>query len=157
MNMGADTNVDSPINFQFNALGPVAPEVYIVEPITGLRIPIPLPASLNPPLSRTPAPALRKSVPRDVANLNMIQATLRALSTSTQTSDAVTGSGEVDAVRYGRALRSRQLVGVRGVGQSYDGFYYVQKVTHKIKRGEYKQSFSITREGRGTLTPMVLP
>ena len=63
----------------------------------------------------------------------------------------------MDAVRYGQALRSRRLVGVRGVGQSYDGNYYVKEVTHRLKRGEYKQSFSLTREGRGALTPLVAP
>ena len=157
MNMGSSTNVDTPINFQFNALGPVSPSVFIVEPITKLRIPIPLPGSLHPLLSRSPAPALRKTIPRDAGNLNVVQAGLKALSSATQSADAVKASGEVDALRYGRALRSRQLVGVRGVGDSYNGIYYVQTVTHKIKRGEYKQSFTLLREGRGTLSPMVLP
>jgi hypothetical protein len=157
MNMGPDTNVDSPITFQFNALGPVSPQVFIVEPITKLRIPIPLPTSLHPPLSRSPVASLRKTVPRDVANLNMVQATLRALSAATESSDAVTASGELDGIRYGGVLRARRLVGVRGVGQSYDGVYYVQRVSHRIKRGEYKQSFTLTREGRGSLTPMLVP
>src|SRR6266487_1296660 len=40
MNMGADTNVDTPINFSFNALGPVTPQVTIVDPLLGLTIPI---------------------------------------------------------------------------------------------------------------------
>src|SRR6266487_1006344 len=157
MNMGADTNVDSPINFSFNALGPAAPVVSIIEPITGLALEIPLPSSLHPPLARSPSPSLRKTILRDTANLNPIQAALRAISTSSQTSDAVTATGEVDAVRYGRALRARQLVGVRGVGDSYDGNYYVKQVTHRIKVGEYKQSFTITREGLGALTPLVVP
>ena len=42
---------------------------------------------------------------------------------------------------------ARQLVGVRGAGQAYDGVYYVKTVTHSIKRGEYKQSFTLAREG----------
>ena len=157
MNMGADTNVDSPITFSFNALGPAAPVVSIIEPITKLALEIPLPSSLHPPLARSAAPSLRKTILRDTANLNPIQAALRAISTSSQTSDAVTATGEVDAVRYGRALRARQLVGVRGVGDSYDGNYYVKQVTHRIKVGEYKQSFTITREGLGALTPLVVP
>ena len=49
------------------------------------------------------------------------------------------------------------LVGVRGVGNSYDGSYYVKQVTHRLKLGEYKQSFSLSREGRGSLTPIVTP
>jgi len=157
MNMGSDANIDSPISFSFDALGPAEPQVTIVEPFTKLAIPIPLPSGLHPPLARQPASSLRTTLSRNTANLNPVQAGLRALSSASQSADAVTGSGEVDAVRYGRALRSRQLVGVRGVGQSYDGHYYVKEVTHRIKRGEYKQNFTLTREGRGALMPVVLP
>jgi phage protein D len=149
--------VDTPINFSFNALGPATPQVTIVEPTTKLAIPIPIPSGLRPPLVSRPATSLRKTIARDTANLNASQAALRALSSSSESADAVTASGTVDAVRYGRALQSRRLVGVRGVGFSYDGLYYVKQVTHRIKRGEYKQSFNLTREGHGALTPMVIP
>ncbi len=157
MNMGGDTNVDQPITVSFDALAPAEPQVTILDPITKRPISIPLPSGLHPPLARQPASSLRKTLPRNTSNLNPIQAALRALSLESQSSDAVTVTGEVDAVRYGRALRSRRLVGVRGVGDSYDGMYYVQEVTHRIKRGEYKQSFSLRREGRGALTPVVVP
>lgn len=157
MNMGPDTNVDTPINFSFNALGPAAPQVTIVEPLTKLAIPIPVPSSLHPPLASRPATPLRKTLPRNTANLNLAQATLRAISASNQSADALTATGEVDAVRYGRALRARQLVGVRGTGFSYDGNYYVREVTHHLERGQYKQRFTLTREGRGALTPAVVP
>ena len=66
-----------------------------------------------------------------------------------ESSDAVTINNEVDAVRYGRVLRARRLVKVRGVGQSYDGTFYVKEVVHSIRRGEYKQRFKLIREGRG--------
>jgi hypothetical protein len=69
-----------------------------------------------------------------------------ALAISLGASDAVTGSGSLDVLRYGQPLRSRMLVGVRGAGLAYDGMYYVNSVTHNLKRGEYKQSFSISRE-----------
>jgi hypothetical protein len=72
-------------------------------------------------------------------------------------SDALSGSGSLDVLRYGRVLRSRQLVGVRGVSMAYDGMYYVNSVTHTIKRGEYKQSFNLSRDGLISLTPKVLP
>lgn len=157
MNMGADTNVENSITFSFDALGPAEPQVSIVEPVTKTAIPIPLPSGLHPPLASRPAGSLRRTLPRNTANLNPVQAALRGLSSANQSSDAVTGSGEVEAVRYGRVLRARKLVGVRGVGQSYNGNYYVQDVTHRIKRGEYKQSFTLRREGRGALTPMVVP
>jgi hypothetical protein len=156
MNMGSDTNVDSPITFRFNALGPAAPQVTVVDPLTRTAIPIPIPAGLLPSLSGQPAGPLRKSISQDTANLDLIQAALRALSVSSESSsDVVTATGELDAVRYGRALRSRRKVGVRGVGSSYGGDYYVKQVTHRIRRGEYKQSFTLTREGLGALTSRV--
>ena len=156
MNMGADTNVDNPITFSFDALGPAQPQISIVEPFTKLVIPIPLPSGLTPPLSMRPSVSLRKSLPRNTANLSFAQAALRGLSSSGESADAVTGNGEVDALRYGQVLRARRLVSVRGVGQSYDGNYYVSEVTHNVKRGEYKQSFSIKRDGHGALTPLVM-
>ena len=35
-------------------------------------------------------------------------------------------------------------------GRYYDGKYYVKSVTHTIKRGEYKQSFTLARGGIGS-------
>jgi hypothetical protein len=44
-------------------------------------------------------------------------------------------------------------VGVRGVGPAFDGLHYVTSVTHKIKRGEYKQSFKLSRNGLISTVP----
>ncbi len=158
MNMGAETNVDSPINFTYNALGPASPQVTIVEPNTRTPITIPVPSGLLPTLAREPASSMRTTVNRSSAKLNAIQAGLRALSTASEsTSDAVVATGELDALRYGQALRSRRLVGVRGVGDTFNGLYYVKEVRHRIKVGEYAQSFTLTREGVGASTPTVIP
>jgi len=54
-------------------------------------------------------------------------------------------------------LRPRTVVGVRGAGPAYDGFYYVNSVTHNLKRGEYKQSFTLSRDGLSSPTPVVGP
>ena len=77
--------------------------------------------------------------------------------TDKSTDEVITGSGELDTARYGRPLYPRALVGVRGAGYQYDGFYYVKNVTHSLKRGAYKQTFTITREGVGSTTPVVIP
>jgi hypothetical protein len=156
MNMGSDSNIDS-LNFTYNALAPIAPQVTIVEPLSKIAIPIPVPRSLRPPLALRPASPLRKTLPRDTANRNLAQASLEALELSSTSADAVTATGELDTVRYGNILRARQLVGVRGVGASYDGHYYVKQVSHSIQRGAYKQRFTLTREGLGALTPLVRP
>ena len=77
--------------------------------------------------------------------------------TDSSVDNVATASGELDVLRYGSILWPRSLVGLRGAGYSYDGFWYVKRVTHKIKKGEYKQSFTLSREGMGSLTPLVIP
>lgn len=148
--MGANTNVDY-IQPGFSALDAVTPQVSITEPITRQSIPISLPSGFLPSLTSRPAQPLRTTIPRDTANLNLFQGMLRALTEARGAGDAVTASGQLDAARYGQALRARRLVEVHGVGNSYDGTYYVQQVTHGIRRGEYKQSFTLKREGLGAV------
>ena len=46
-------------------------------------------------------------------------------------------------------------MGVRGAGLPFDGLYYVKSVTHDIKRGEYKQSFTLARNGLVSTVPTV--
>jgi hypothetical protein len=160
MNMGPQTNVDTPINFHFNALSPSEPEISIIDPFTKLAIQVPLPTSFLPALTGNPAPALRKVFSRDSANLSLAQALLQTFTSASATADTIEATGEVDAVRYGQALRARRLVDVRGAGQSYDGTYYVRQVVHDIKirpRGDYKQHFTITRDGRGSLSTSITP
>lgn len=156
-NMGPSTNVTS-LNFSHDALEPVGTEGLFVEPFLKLSIPIPqLPSLKIPPLATNPAPAQRTVKMRDTANQNPAKAAISAVAAATNAADAITGDGELDATRYGRVLRARRLVGVRGAGLSYDGFYNVKGVTHQIAPGKYVQRFRISREGTGALTPVVLP
>ena len=90
--------------------------------------------------------------------MNTTQAFTRAQSETDRSQDSVVrGSGELDALRYEAILKPRGLVGVRGVGYSYDGLYYVQQVSHSIERGSYRQRFSLAREGLGAISPVVRP
>lgn len=70
--------------------------------------------------------------------------------TSEEVSEAATVDGELDSAKYGDVLQVRGKVGVRGLGTTFDGEYYVQSVTHDmVFRGEvkYMQKFKLTREG----------
>jgi hypothetical protein len=67
----------------------------------------------------------------------------------------VSCEGSLDVTRYRGVLQARQLVGLRGAGIAFDGLYYVKSVTHKIKRGEYKQDFMLTRNGLVSTVPTV--
>ena len=156
-NLGDATNVRS-MSFTNDALAPVRTTGTILEPITGTVIPVPgLPSLRIPPLSVRPTEARRTVRLRETANQTPSQAAATAIAAVTNPPDAVTGNGELETVRYGHVLRARKLVGVRGAGLSYDGFYYVRKVTHNIARGRYTQSFTLSREGTMTLTPVVVP
>jgi hypothetical protein len=154
MNMGAATTVER-LDFTFDALRPVEPTVEVIDPFTGLTLKIPIPSGFRPSLAGKPTTPLRKTIARDTAGLSAVDAALKILEILIQSSDAIDAEGEMDALQYGRALRSRQLVAVRGAGQTYDGTYYVKQVTHNIRRGAYRQNFSLTREGRGSLSLQV--
>jgi len=157
MNMGPSTNSPN-IQFSNDALAPVGTEGSFVEPITKQSIPIPaLPSLRLPPLVSGETPAKRTVRLRDTANQDPAQAATSAVATVTNSPDSVRGESELDTVRYGNVLRARGLVGVRGAGFDYDGTYYVRRVTHTIARGTYTQRFTISREGTGTLLPVVLP
>jgi hypothetical protein len=158
INMDAHTNVES-LNFSFDGLSRKQVAIMVQEPITKISIPIPVPdiSLLRPPLAIKQAPALRFEPLKDVAKLNPFAAVARGLAKAAESSDAVTGNGQLDVLRYGHILKARGLVGVRGAGTSYDGLYYVKSVTHNIKPGEYKQSFTLTRNGLISITPAVVP
>jgi hypothetical protein len=128
-------------------------------PATKISAPLPVPevSILRPPMALKPAPALKKKVIADTAKKDAPQALAEALAKAAESADAVSGSGQVDVVRYGHVLRARELVGVRGAGITYDGLYYVKSVTHNLQRGSYTQNFTLAREGLISLTPVVVP
>ncbi len=160
INMDAASNVES-ISFSLDGSSREQLAIGIQEPITKLTIPIPLPdiSPLSPPLAVRQAPALRYKFLSDAAKLDPLKAMSRALGEASKSADAVTASGQLDVLRYGRVLQARQLVGVRGAGLGYDGLYYVKSVTHNVncRSGEFKQSFQMARNGLVSITPAVVP
>lgn len=158
--MGAETNVDG-FNVRFNAMDPTLVEGQIQDRQTNQSIPVQTFASLRPPLTAFPAwavnqPNVRKVQFRD-SGLNVTEAYARAQGRTDASIDAVVAEGTLDAARYGGLLQPRGLVGVRGAGYSYDGFWYVKEVTHLIRQGSYQQRFTLSREGLGSTTPVVVP
>src|ERR1041384_2906127 len=156
IDMDAFTNGES-LNFTFQAAEKVLPIVFIQNALTKLPIPIPIPDinPLQPPLGVSGMIPTRVEVLRDTAKLSPMEAITRGLAAGSKSADAVTATGTLDVLRYGRLLKARQLVGVRGAGMAFDGLYYVQDVTTTIKRGEIKQNFTLTRNGLISITPTV--
>jgi hypothetical protein len=160
--MDAYTNVES-LHFSFNQEQNKIPLIYISNSETGISIPIPLPpiTPLNPPLGLIP-PLPTNLLPPDLSPLRddlakrpIPEAIMMGLAAAAKNAEAVSCNGSLDVTRYGGVLKARQLVGVRGAGPAFDGLYYVKSVTHKIKRGEYKQDFELTRNGLVSTVPTV--
>ena len=157
-NMDAHTNVES-LTFAFDTHQNAIPTLYYNNEQTNVTIIIPLPpiTPLSPPLGLLPPiPTRLAPVGDDLSKRPLTQGIMIGLAEAAKWAEAVTAKGELNVVRYGRILKARQLVGVRGAGPAFDGLYYVKSVTHKIKRGEYKQSFELSRNGLLSTVPRVL-
>ncbi len=150
------TNVTS-LTFNFNGDSSTIPIVFIQNEETKIPIPIPIPniSPLNPPLGLIPPFPSQFPMMNDTAKLNPVQAIAKGLAKASETADAVTGTGSLNVVKYGYILKARGLVGVRGVGEAFNGLYYVQSVTHKLKAGEYTQDFTLTRNGLVSTLPRI--
>lgn len=146
VNMDACTNVEN-LSFSFKNDCKTIPIIYIQNSVTKLPIPIPVPdiTPLNPPLGLIPPTSINIKKMEGTAKLSPIQAAMAGMVEAAKSSEAVTANGSLDVLRYGHILKARRLVGVRGAGLAFDGLYYVKSVTHNIKRGEYKQSFVLSR------------
>jgi hypothetical protein len=159
IDMDAHSNIDA-INFRFDGQSASLPIVFIQNESTKSPIPIPIPADANPlspPLGAiSPIPS-QVELMHDTANKSPALALMLGLARAARSSEAVTGTGSLDVLRYGRPLRARSLVGVRGAGLAFDGLYFVRRVTDKLERGSYQQDFTLTRNGLVSTVPVVVP
>ena len=154
VNMDAASTVDS-LSISFDG---VRKTQYIgwIHP-REIRVPIPIPVPdvvLSPPLGPRYIPPRgikqinRAEAPRQddsTSRRSPVEAAMLALARAAQGANVVTASGTVDIARYGRLLKARQLVGLRGAGRLYDGHWFVRSVSTTLSRGRLQQSFSLDR------------
>ncbi|WP_312427868.1 hypothetical protein [Achromobacter sp.] len=161
LNLGMDvhSNVES-LSFAVNQSDAALPVIFIQNPLTKLPIPLPVPdvSLTSPPLGLLPPLAKGLTLLKDTAKLSPAAALGRGLAMAAgTTADAVTADGSLNVLRYGHVLKSRQLVGVRGAGLAFDGLYYVKRVDSSLKAGEFRQQFSLARNGLISTLPLVPP
>ncbi|MCI5159141.1 MAG: hypothetical protein D3906_12050, partial [Candidatus Electrothrix sp. AUS1_2] len=159
INMDALTNVES-LSFSLDGRAKKICIFTVFDPVTRkIPVPIPLPnvSLLKPPLGLRPTAPSKVEIYNNGGPLEPDEAARDILSFLMSNSTAISGNGSLDVLKYGRILRARTLVGVRGAGIAYDGLYFVDTVTHNIKRGEYKQNFTLSRDGLISNTPRVVP
>ncbi len=159
VDMGAQTNVER-ISFRANGLAPTKVRGVVQDPVSNQAVTVASAASLRVPLSAQPdwqtLPSTRTTLVSG-SGLTSSQALARAQGAADASTDSVTATGTLDALSYGDLLTARGLVGLRGAGWTHDGLWYVQQVTHQIKRGEYTQAFTLTRDGSGSTLAAVQP
>jgi len=146
-----------PMSFEYDAEAAELPIVWIQEPQSKVPIGIPIPAisPLNPPLAAIPPIPKRFPAIDETAKYSPVRALLIGIAKAARHADVVSATGSLEVSRYGRVLRARELVGVRGAGLAFDGLYYVSRVTHEIKRGAYTQQFTLKRNGLVSTVPVV--
>jgi hypothetical protein len=158
LDMDAHSNVGT-VSFRFDGSQAVMPVLYVHEPTTKAAIPVPIPAvtPLSPPLGAVPPIPKRFEPIEGTAKLSMLQATAIALAKAARSSDAVTATGSLDVLHYGRVLKARRLVGVRGAGTAFNGLWFVRSVTSKLERGSFQQDFTLARNGLVSTVSRVPP
>lgn len=156
--LDAAGNVES-LSFSYDGNARRLPVVYIQNEQTKVPLLIPIPdiGPLDPPLGVIDPPPQQLRWLPETAKYSPVRALLLGMAEAAKSADTVTGQGSLDVARYGRVLKARQLVGVRGAGPAFDGLHYVTRVTHTLKRGQYKQSFSLSRKGLLSTLPAVPP
>lgn len=123
---------------------------------SAVSFPLPDTGPLRAPLTAAPQPAVRTTrFTDDEGKTDPLRAIGAAVAQAARSSDNVTGSGQLDVREYGRLLRPRAIVGVRGMSLSYDGLYFVSRVSTELRRGRCTQSFSLKRSGAFPIGPRV--
>lgn len=148
VNSDAAANVDQ-LSFSFDGFSKTVFAFLLHDERLLVNIPLPIPVPdinpFSPPLGpRMPTP-LRFEPLTGMAKYSLPQALMVGMAKAARAAEVISGSGSLNVMRYGRVLKPRRLVEVRGAGLPHDGLHYVRSVTHQIKPGEYKQSFTLSR------------
>ena len=80
---------------------------------------------------------------------------MQGMAKASASADVVTGTGSLDVLHYGRVLKARELVGVRGAGPAFDGLHYVDSVTPQDRAQPVQASFTLKRNALVSNTPVV--
>ena len=155
INMDAHTNVES-LSFNFDSQSRTQPDISIRENKKSVSIPVSDITPINPLLGLIEPASNKSERITEASKFSPIEAKLIGMAEASKSADAVTGNGTLNVMRYGHILKARQTVAVRGAGKAFDGLYYVNQVTHNIKHGQYKQSFSLTRNSLVSNVPRVV-
>ena len=151
VNMGEATNVNS-FNARYDMLRPTRVQVTGLDIETQSDQPAQADSAALPGLGSKPA--LNGQRQRRVLLSQTGLAQTGELQTYGQavvdrSAWAITAQGELNTVAYGRMLRAKRPVSVRGAGRQFSGTYYVEKVLHTFTGDGYTQRFTLRRNALG--------
>jgi hypothetical protein len=152
IDFGAQTNLDS-FSVSNDMLGPTGVLGLKSDPRSRAPIPVVAPAAaempmgLEPALSRIVPPPVERVYGTDAAS--PAEAQYQATQRATESARTIRATAEVDGLKFARPLFAGVPVLVRGAGRQHSGLYYVDSVTHRISRDEYKQSVGMWRNAVG--------
>lgn len=141
-------NVES-LSFDYDSEKATLPIVLIHNQETKVTVPIPVPnlTAIFDPLALIPAiPKNIDPIP-ETAKYNPVQAALIGLAIAAKKSEVAKATGKLDVRTYGKVLKARRPVGVRGTGISFNGRWYVEQTTSVMRPGSFTQDFVLSRDG----------
>lgn len=148
INTGSAANVSS-LQFTQNAFMPAIARGYTLDLESKDKVQVSASESGVAALSAKPLDPQRELLHYGLAKYDQERASAALRAMTAQNADAVTADGQLETVRYGAILRPHRIVRVADAGASYNGQYYIRRVSHRIQRDQYTQSFSLSREGLG--------
>jgi len=156
VNLGPATNVKS-LRASYNAFQPAEAEVEYFD--FGKRQPVSLTMTQasRAALGSNPVVARRRLLESSTVIDSNERANVTVQAAVDQAANALSLDGRLDTQDYGALLRPNYLIGVRGLGQSFDGQYYVRRVQHHVERANCTQSFSLSRESTGNAVSRFTP
>jgi phage protein D len=158
-NFGEQTNCTR-ISIEAEGTAPTEAEIAYLDPMSGeTPEPVVITDSGLPALGARRLADLRgaagmpqtRLVPRRLGCMTEAQARDYATGVLRRNAWCVVARGHLNGLRYGRVLRTRKLVTVKGVGPSRNGNYYVRKVRHQLTARTYDMDFELVRNALGAL------
>ncbi len=148
-NAGAATNVKS-LRATYNAFQPGAAAVDYSDAKTGRPVLYRKVASSRAALAAKPEDPQRVLLETSTVIDSSERASVAAQAVVDSLANAVTLDGVLDTQDYGAILRPNYVVGVRGLGNTFDGKYYVRRVQYHFEKMNSTQSFTLSRESTGS-------
>jgi hypothetical protein len=158
VDMGSFTNTNA-INVRLDALAATTVTGTLQDRKTNAVQPLSISKSQRTPLTDRTALNLQSSTRitqfRGTGHAQGRGTALAQATVDRSVDRAVMLTGTLDTLVYGAILQVGRSIPVRGMGNTHDGQYIVQQVSHSIANNNYTQQFKLFRDGVGALISQV--